>query len=64
MLIKLEDCASVDVGLRNGEVGMKDGEARWAQVVRRRKKSARSEDHDDSGNSNIKFDRRKKFGEV
>ena len=44
---------------------MKDGEARWAQVVRRRKKkSARSEDHGDSGNSNIKFDRRKKFGEV
>ena len=51
---KLEDCALVEVEMRNGEVGMKyvkDGEARWTSVVRR-KTSARSDDGDNSGNLN------------
>ena len=42
--------------MRNGEVGMKyvkDGEAGWTLVVRKRR--ARSEDGDDSGTSNIKL---------
>ena len=56
---KLDDCASVAVVMRNGEVGMKyvrDGELGWILVVRRRKKkSAGSVDGDDSGNSNIKL---------
>ena len=45
--------------MRNGEVGMKyvkDGEAGWTPVVRcRMKKSSRSEDGDDSGNSNVEL---------
>ena len=35
---KWEDCALVEVEMRNGEVGMKyvkDGEAGWTPVVRR-----------------------------
>ena len=34
---------------------MKDGEAGWIPGVRRRRRSPRSEDGDDSGNSNIKL---------
>ena len=34
---------------------VKDGKGGWIPVVRRRKKSARSEDGDDSGNLNIKL---------
>ena len=52
---KLEDCASVEVEMRNGEVGMKymkDGEVGWTPVVVRRKKSARSKDGDESENLN------------
>ncbi len=43
---KLEDCGSVEVEMRNGEMGVKyvkDGEVGWTPVVRRRrKKSTRS----------------------
>ena len=45
--------------MRNGEVGMKyvkDGKCGWIQVViRRRKKSVRSEDVDNRQNANIRF---------
>ena len=37
---KLEDCAPVEMEMRNGEVGMKyvkDGKAGWTPVVRRRR---------------------------
>ena len=45
--IKLEDCSSVEVELRNGAMGVKyvkDGDVDWTPIVRRRrKKCARSE---------------------
>ena len=40
---KLEDCSSVEVEMRNGEMGLKnvkDGEVGWTPVVRRRKKKS------------------------
>ena len=56
---KLEDCGSVD--MRNGEMGVKyvkDGEVRTPVVRRRRKKSARSEESESSGNLNLNDKRR------
>ena len=54
---KLEDCSSVKVEMRNGEMGVKyvkDEEVGWTSVVRRRKKkSARSEESESSGNLNV-----------
>ena len=54
--------ALVEVEMRNSEVGMKyvkDGEVRWTPVVRKRRKmsvrNARSEDGDNSGNSNVRL---------
>ncbi len=48
--------------MRNGEVGVKyvkDGELGWIPVVRRRrKKSARSEESESSGNVNVNNKRR------
>ena len=54
---KLEDYASMVMEMRNEEVGMKyvkDGESSWTQVViRRRRKSVRSEDVDNRRNANV-----------
>ena len=54
---KLGDCGSVEVEIRNGEMGVKyvkDGAVGWIPVVRkRRKKSARSEESKSSGNLNV-----------
>ena len=54
---KLENCTSVEVEMRNGEVGVKsvkDGKAGWTPMVRRRRKtSAWSEDGNNSGNLNV-----------
>ena len=53
---KLEVCGSVE--MRNWEVGMKyvkDEEVGWTPVVKRRKKSARSEDGGNSGNLNVRL---------
>ena len=53
---KLEDYGSVEVEIWNGEMGVKYGEVVWTPVVRRRKKSARSEESEESessGNLNV-----------
>ena len=52
---KHEDCGSVEVEMRNGEVGVKDGEVGWTPVVRRRK-GASSEESDISENLNVMMD--------
>ena len=51
--IKLEDCGYVKKEMRNREMDVKyvkNGEVGWTPVVRRRKKSARSEESENSGN--------------
>ena len=53
---KLENCGSVEVEMRNGEVAVKyekDGKVDWTPVMRRRKKSVRSKENDSSGNLNV-----------
>ena len=54
---KLEDCSSMEVEMRNREMGVKnvkDGEVGWTSIVRRRrKKIARSEESESSGNLNV-----------
>ena len=57
---KLEDCGCVEVEMRNGEMGVKyvkDGEVGCTPVVRRRKKIARSEESESSGNLNVNYKR-------
>ena len=52
---KLEDCGSVVV-IRNGKMGVKyvkDGVVGWTPVLRRRKKSTRSEQSESSGNLDV-----------
>ena len=58
---RLEDCSSMGVEIRNGKMGVKnvkDGEVGWTQVVRRRKKSSRSEKTESCGNLNVNDKRR------
>ena len=61
-------CASVEVEMWNREICIKyvkDDEAGWSPVLRRRKKkSDKGEDGDDSGNSNILDQRKEKFDDV
>ena len=56
---KLNDHASLEVEMRKRVVGMKyvkEGMAVWTLVViRRRKKSVRSEDADNSRNANVRL---------
>ena len=55
----LEDCGSVVVEMRNGEMGVRDREVGWTPVVRRRRnKSAWSEESESSGNLNVNDKRR------
>ena len=61
MYRKILSWRSVEVEMRNGEMGVKyvkDGAVGWTPVVRRKKKSARSEASESSGNLNVNDKRR------